>query len=61
MRFISPKIDYAFKKIFGSDASQDILISFLNAPLYKGKNKIKSWEIIDSYNTKSQKVCYISL
>ncbi|NES08357.1 MAG: hypothetical protein F6K22_39790, partial [Okeania sp. SIO2F4] len=35
MRFISPKIDYAFKKIFGSDASQDILISFLNAPLIK--------------------------
>ena len=31
MRFINPKIDYAFKIIFGSDQSQDILISFLNA------------------------------
>jgi len=27
----NPKTDYAFKKIFGSDQSQDILISFLNA------------------------------
>ncbi|TAH20601.1 MAG: Rpn family recombination-promoting nuclease/putative transposase [Oscillatoriales cyanobacterium] len=33
MKFINPKTDYAFKKIFGSDQSQDILISFLNAAL----------------------------
>lgn len=50
MRFISPKTDYAFKKIFGSDQSKDILISFLNAIIYDGKNKIKSLEIIDPYN-----------
>jgi len=50
MRFINPKIDYAFKKIFGSDESQDILISFLNAIIYEGKNKIKSLEIIGPYN-----------
>lgn len=50
MRFISPKIDCALKKIFGSDESQDILISFLNAIIYDGKNKIKSLEIIDPYN-----------
>ncbi len=36
MRFISPKTDYAFKKIFGSQQSQDILISFLNAIIYGG-------------------------
>ncbi|MEA5468371.1 PD-(D/E)XK nuclease family transposase [Spirulina sp. 06S082] len=29
MRFISPKTDLAFKKIFGSNESKDILISFL--------------------------------
>ncbi len=39
MRFISPKIDYAFKKIFGSEQSQDILISFLNAIIYKGEKR----------------------
>jgi len=50
MRFISPKIDYAFKKIFGSNQSQDILISFLNAIIYDGKNKIKSLKIIELEN-----------
>ncbi|MEI6986857.1 MAG: PD-(D/E)XK nuclease family transposase, partial [Rhodospirillaceae bacterium] len=28
MKFLNPKTDYAFKKIFGSEASKDILISF---------------------------------
>lgn len=50
MRFISPKTDFAFKKIFGSTRSQKILISFLNAIVYEGKNNIKSLEIIDPYN-----------
>jgi len=36
MRFINPKTDYAFKKIFGSAESKDILISFLNALVYDG-------------------------
>lgn len=46
MRFINPKTDYAFKKIFGSDQSHDILISFLNAILYEGKHTIIDLEII---------------
>ena len=33
MRFLNPKTDYAFRKIFGSETSRDILISFLNAIL----------------------------
>ncbi len=33
MRFLNPKTDYAFKKIFGSESSLDIPISFLNAIL----------------------------
>lgn len=49
MRFINPKIDYAFKRIFGSDQSQDILISFLNAIIYNGENIIKSLTIINPY------------
>nr|WP_329606887.1 PD-(D/E)XK nuclease family transposase [Planktothrix agardhii] len=47
MKFINPKTDYAFKKIFGSDQSQDILISFLNAIVYQGETFITSLEIID--------------
>lgn len=50
MKFISPKVDYAFKKIFGSDQSQEILISFLNAIIYDGKSIIKSLTIVDPYN-----------
>jgi predicted transposase/invertase (TIGR01784 family) len=45
MRFINPKTDYAFKKIFGSEQSHDILISFLNAILYGGNSVIKDLEI----------------
>ena len=33
MRFLNPKTDFAFRKIFGSETSQEILISFLNAIL----------------------------
>lgn len=49
MRFINPKIDFAFKKIFASAQSTDILISFLNALLYDGESIIESLEIIDPY------------
>ncbi|MEW6609955.1 MAG: PD-(D/E)XK nuclease family transposase, partial [bacterium] len=31
MRFLDVKTDYAFKKVFGSQGSKDILISFLNS------------------------------
>jgi predicted transposase/invertase (TIGR01784 family) len=49
MRFINPKTDYAFKKIFGSEQSHDILISFLNALLYDGNDTIKTIEILNPY------------
>jgi predicted transposase/invertase (TIGR01784 family) len=47
MRFINPKTDYAFKKIFGSTESKDILISFLNALIYEGNSTITDLEIIN--------------
>ena len=50
MRFINPKIDYAFKKIFGSEQSKEILISFLNAIIYKGEKIIQSLTIKNPYN-----------
>ncbi len=49
MKFINPKIDFAFKKIFGSSQSTEILISFLNAILYEEESIIKSLEILDPY------------
>ena len=50
MNFISPKTDFAFKKIFGSIHSQNILISFLNAIVYNNQNVIKSLTIMNPYN-----------
>lgn len=47
MRFINPKTDYAFKKIFGSTESKNILISFLNALVYEGNSTIEDLEIIN--------------
>ncbi|WP_293332443.1 Rpn family recombination-promoting nuclease/putative transposase [Microcoleus sp. CAWBG58] len=47
MTFINPKTDYAFKKIFGSSESTDILISFLNALVYEGNPTIEDLEIIN--------------
>jgi predicted transposase/invertase (TIGR01784 family) len=49
MVFINPKTDFAFKKIFGSEQNKDILISFLNALLYEGRETIKDLEILNPY------------
>ncbi|MGL5712987.1 MAG: Rpn family recombination-promoting nuclease/putative transposase [Paraclostridium sp.] len=52
-KLLNPKVDFVFKKIFGSDKHPDILISFLNAVL-KPKKEItkvetKNTEIDKSY------------
>jgi predicted transposase/invertase (TIGR01784 family) len=47
--FIDPKTDFAFKKIFGSPQSKDILISFLDAILYDATGTIVDLEILDPY------------
>lgn len=49
MMFINPKTDFAFKKIFGSEQSKDILISFLNALLYEARPVIEDLEILNPY------------
>ncbi|MEA3384138.1 MAG: PD-(D/E)XK nuclease family transposase [Campylobacterota bacterium] len=50
MNFLDVKTDYAFKKVFGSDTSKDILISFLNAILGdKNQDKhIKNFQLLKS-------------
>ncbi|NES75448.1 MULTISPECIES: Rpn family recombination-promoting nuclease/putative transposase [unclassified Okeania] len=50
MKFINPKVDYAFKKIFGSEQSKEILISFLNAIIYDGEKTIKDLTIVNPFN-----------
>lgn len=50
MRFLNPKTDLAFKKIFGSEQSKDILLSFLNAVLgLHSPYRIQEVTILDPY------------
>jgi len=49
MRFINPKTDLAFKKIFGSDGSREVLIDFLDSLLYGHRGVIADLEIINPW------------
>ena len=49
MRFLDVKTDFAFKKVFGSDGSKDILISFINAVVDFEGHHVESLEILDPY------------
>jgi len=50
MRFVDPRNDLAFKKIFGSEKHKDILISFLNAVLdFKDEYKIVDVKLANPY------------
>ena len=61
MEFISPKTDLAFKHIFGSQDSKDILISFLNAMIYEGHSEITDLDIIDPDNLNGAKDSYLDV
>lgn len=51
MKFLDVKTDFAFKKVFGSADSKDILISFLNAVIeFENNRKIKDLTIVDPYS-----------
>ena len=50
MRFLDVRTDYAFKKVFGSEESKDILISFLNAVIdFESGAEIRDLVIADPY------------
>ena len=50
MRFVDPKNDLAFKKIFGDETKKEILISLLNAILdFKGNKTIVDVDILNPY------------
>ena len=51
MKFLDIKTDFAFKKVFGSADSKDLLISFLNATIdFENNRKIEDLKIVDPYN-----------
>ncbi len=50
MRFLDVRTDYAFKKVFGSEESKPILISFLNGIIdFVDGSKITDLTIVDPY------------
>lgn len=52
MKFVDPRNDVAFKKIFGSEQHTEILISFLNAVMgLSGEREIKHLTILNPYQT----------
>ena len=38
MQFLDPKIDFVFKKLFGTQTKKEITISFLNSILNRSEN-----------------------
>jgi len=65
MNFLDVKTDFAFKKIFGSADSKDILLSFLNAVIdFSHQQKIKDLTVVDAYSIpilKGMKDTYVDL
>ena len=62
--FINPKIDFAFKIIFGREDSNDRLKSFLNAILYDAKPIIDKVTILNPYlpgDVDSMKETYVDV
>ena len=50
MKFLDVKTDFAFKKVFGSEGSKDILISFLNSLVtFPDGETIEDLTIVDPY------------
>ncbi|NNJ84826.1 MAG: Rpn family recombination-promoting nuclease/putative transposase [Gammaproteobacteria bacterium] len=65
MKFLDVKTDFAFKKVFGSEDSKDILLSFLNAVLDFGHGRqLTDLAIVDPYNVpllKGMKDTYVDV
>ena len=50
MKFIDPRVDFAFRKIFGSEETKEVLKSFIEAVLsLEGNKKLKEINIINPY------------
>ena len=51
---INPKVDFAFKKLFGSEENKDLLISFINSILSEDE-QIKNIQLKNPYNIANYK------
>ena len=46
---ITPRVDFAFKKLFGSEENKDLLISLINA-IVSEKEQVSDLELKNPYN-----------
>ena len=57
---ISPKVDIAFKKIFGVEENKDLLISLINS-IVSEEDQVKDVTLLNPYNPKSFKKDKLSI
>ncbi|MCW1970581.1 MAG: Rpn family recombination-promoting nuclease/putative transposase [Anaerolineae bacterium] len=62
--YFNPRVDFAFKRVFGSPQNEDVLISFLDAVLYAGAGRIRTAQILNPYvpgETQSHKETHVDV
>ena len=52
MPLLNPRVDLAFKKIFGSEENKDLLISFINSVVSE-EDQVSDIELLNPYNSRN--------
>ncbi len=60
MTVLNPRVDFAFKKLFGSEENKDILISFINAVVSK-EDRVINVTLLNPYNNKEHQSDKLSI
>ena len=60
MSLLNPRVDFAFKKLFGREENKDILISFINAVVPENE-RIVDLVLLDPYNHKQLNLDKLSI
>ena len=60
MSVLNPRVDFAFKKLFGSEENKDILISFINAVVSK-EDQVIDVLLLNPYNNKEHQSDRLSI
>ena len=57
---INPRVDIAFKKIFGVEGNEDLLLSLINSIMSK-EDQVAEIELLNPYNAKNTKMDKLSI
>lgn len=60
MLILNPRVDFAFKKLFGTEENKDILISFINAVVSKD-DQVADVVLLNPYNNKEHRSDKLSI